>query len=246
MAIPARFERMVALEALCEEAKAPSERGGVLIRAIINLASGLGRMPPSTFDIFQLVTGRPLLAARLLFEAGGQDLPALVALDAGLPFAWPLIAKRHWEHAAELRFDALLAALPETISDRLALAAGAIATTRARIVALEPGIAPLLNQPSPDVSITQAAQTFMQRAHDRAGDFASSPFRPQLIDHLPNWVFNDRYWRALDAPCAAARAAREEISLNAPQLRCIKDIARRYPRYFLEAFTAILKEPPLD
>lgn len=243
MSISDRLQRTAALEAVGQVAEGQDEISNDVLRSIVALATSLGGLPPSTFDVFQLVALQPLLAVRLLFEASEQELPTLLALEAGLPFAWPLIPIRYWERAAQLRFETLLAALPETISDRMALAASAIAGVRARIAALDSTLAPLLNQPRPDVSLADAAQAFMHRAHDRAEVFTLSPFRPQLTSHLPEWVFNQSYWRAMDAPCAAARAAREEVSLNPAQIRCVKDIARRHPRYFMDAYAAVLKEP---
>lgn len=245
MAIADRKARMSALESFCDEAESDGERGSAGVHEIIELASRLDGLPPSTFDVFHLLPSRPLLAARLLFEAGEQEVPALVALDAGLPFAWPLIAKCHWDRAAKMRFNVLLGALPDTLPDRLALAAEAIGKSRGRIAALVPMTAPLLNQPSPNVPISEAAQIFMQRASDRAEALSGSPFRPGLEDFLPAWEFDAHFWRALDAPCAAARAAREELTLSEAQIRCVKDVARRYPRYFLDAFAAILKGAPL-
>jgi hypothetical protein len=243
MAIPDKLARMGRLETLCEDVESAGEKGLLFLRSIISLACGLAGLPPSTFDVFQLVARRPLLATRLLFEASEPELPALLALDASLPFSWPLIPKRYWDRAAELRFETLIAALPEILSDRLALAAGAIATARGRISAIEPTTSPLLNQSMPFKTISEAAQTFMHRAHDRVEGFALSPFRPQLTKYLPNWDFHNQYWRALDAPCAAAQAARRELRLDDGQLRCVKDVARRHPRYFLEAFSAIFREP---
>jgi hypothetical protein len=35
------------------------------------------------------------------------------------------------------------------------------------------------------------------------------------------------------------------IVLDDTQLRCVKEVARRHPRYFLDAYSAILKEPPV-
>ncbi|MGH7069677.1 MAG: STY4851/ECs_5259 family protein, partial [Acetobacteraceae bacterium] len=163
MAIADWKARMSALASFCDEAECDEERGSACVRAIIELASGLDGLPPSTFDVFLLLPSRPLLAARLLFEAGDQELTVLVALDAGLPFAWPLIAKCYWDRAAEMRFNVLLRALPDTLSDRLALTAEAIGKSRGRIAALVPMTAPLLNQPSPAAPISQAAQIFMQR-----------------------------------------------------------------------------------
>jgi hypothetical protein len=208
------------------------------------MATGLAGLPPSTFDVLHLLARRPLLAARLMFEAGEQELAAVAALATGLPFAWPLIPRRCWEHAARLRFENIFRALPNTLPDRtrIEIAAHAITITRALSAEVEPATATLLDQPVKTTPMAEVAQAFMQRAHDRAETFALSPFRPQFAERLPRWPFNGQCWRALDAPCAAALAAAEKITLDAAQLRCVKDVARRHPPYFEQAFAVVFKE----
>lgn len=242
MAIHVADERRVALEELCAEVEAGGPRGNAILREIVELVVGLNGLPPATFDVLGAIAIRPLLAARLMFEAGDQEISAVGALAGGLPLAWPLIPRRLWERAAELRFEAIMEALPEALADRLTLAAGAIAAARARIAAAEPAASELLGLSNPGHSVREAAQAFMQRAYDRAETFSSSPFRPRFAGRLPAWPFSERCWRALDAPCAAALAAIETIQLDDEQLRCVKDVARRHPRYFEQAFPAMLME----
>ena len=242
MSIADHLRRKVALDELCDAAEGDGARSGGVLRDIVALAANLGGLPASTFDILQLVAKRPLIAVRLLFEASEQELPAVLALESALPFSWTLIAMHYWERAAMLRFNALLAALPETIPARVELAVGAITNTRKKIAEYDPSLAYTLGQPGPEKTLDVVAQAFMNRAHDRAEGFGNSPFRPHFNAILPRWIFTEGFWRALDAPCAAARAAREEIALDAAQVRCVKDVARRHPRYFAEAYRAVLKE----
>jgi hypothetical protein len=53
---------------------------------------------------------------------------------------------------------------------------------------------------------------------------------------------SDHFFRDLDAPVVAALAAKEAVNLNPEHVYCIKDVARRDPRYFREAFAAAFKE----
>jgi len=242
MAEPNIQSRQDALDILCGEAEGDGSRNHVIVRNIIDLVISLNGLPPSTFDILRLISKRPLLATRLLFEAGEHELGAILSLPDGLPFAWALIPRPFWERAAKLRFETIFSALPEELPNRIMIAASTIASTRSRIAEAEAATAPLLNLPPPAANISDVAQAFMQRAGDRAESFAQSPFRSQMADLLPPWQFSEIYWRALDAPCAAAMAAAERVTLNTTQVRCVKHVARKHPRYFQQAFAAILKD----
>jgi hypothetical protein len=90
-------------------------------------------------------------------------------------------------------------------------------------------------------SLQSAANAFLNRSSDRLQD-RPNPFRPHHAPHLPVWQFDEQFWRALDAPVAAARHVTGRISLGAAEVACIKDIGRRHPRWFKDAFHAVLKE----
>jgi len=90
--------------------------------------------------------------------------------------------------------------------------------------------------------LNDVVQAFLNRSTDRISSSLTNPFRPEHRESLPSWPFPEPFWRALDAPIAAAQAAAERSTLSLPQIYCIKDVARRHPRYFREAFAAALLE----
>jgi hypothetical protein len=245
MKIADRNARIDALSKLCDEIEGNSGRAATIIQSILALAKGLAGLPASTFDVLALIAKRSLACARLLFEVPEADLASIHGLQEGLPFAWSLIPARQWRKAAELRYESILSALPDTFPARFELAATAIAARYQLIAAEEAAIAPLLGLAPPVSKLADVAQQFMQRSHDLADHFLASPFRPAIERRLPQWQFDSGYWRALDAPCAAALAASEAINLDQDQLRCVKDVARRHPKYFSEAFIATFKEHPV-
>ena len=243
MAIANHAARQSALAEVCDAAVRNDAAGRALRREIAVLAATLRGLPPATFDVLALLSAHPLLAVRLLFAAGEDDLPALLDLESGLPLAWCLIPCRHWDEAANLEFDALESALRGHVADAVSPAGQAVASGRARIAASAPLLRPLLNLPAPKVTLKDAMQNFLHSEHDRTDYFASDLFRHSLNEKLPKLAFDEAYWRALDAPCAAALAAREEAALDDAQRRGVKDIARRFPRYFQDAFSAMLRSP---
>ena len=117
-----------------------------------------------------------------------------------------------------------------------------MSSVRRAISGWEPELAPLLDLAPQTAKLAEIAQSFVQRAHDRALGFGDSPFRGDMSARLPDWPFMPDFYRALDAPCAAALSAKGLVRLSELQMRCVKDVARRHPRYFLEAYAAFFKE----
>jgi hypothetical protein len=127
--------------------------------------------------------------------------------------------------------------------ERLETIALVISERRKAIAAIDDDmLAPLLELPSPPRPVDEVIQAFLNRSTDRIPSNLVNPFRPALDAQLPDWPFPPPYWRALDAPIVAARAAAERCEPSLPQIYCIKDVARRHPRYFREAFAAALME----
>jgi len=236
--------RQKALAGLCAEAESQGPNAIPIIRAIIALTTKLDGLPPQTFDVLGVLTTRPLLAARLAFEATDAELDTVMALSDGLPFSWSTIGCAWWRKAEELRFECLFQTLLAVFGHGLALqeASRAISNRRRAIGTIDPAAGALLANLTATVSLETAAQTFMHDVHDRSDERVRSPFRPSLTSRLKNWTFDEAYWRCLDAPLAAVLASTGLADLDGPQLRCVKDVARRYPRYFREAFAAFLKE----
>jgi hypothetical protein len=229
------LERL-ALDACSEPNTEPSRQ---FVRGLIDLAMSLEGLPPSTFDALLLLSGHPGLAPMLLFQARSDEIEQVMRLVEGLPFAWWLIPRVHWEAAAKDRFDSLLAIIPDQITS-----VGEDVVLRMReIEQIEPVLAPLLGLAKNIPSLEDAVMAFFQRSHDRIDDSVTNPFRPTLDKLLPRWkVENERYWRAFDAPVVAALAASGRIILDLPELTGVKDVARRHPRWFREGFAAALKE----
>lgn len=240
MAMSDRLERSTALDQLCTSiiADPRSARNQEVIKAIIKLAVSLDGLRANTFDILAKSAIHPAIGPLLLFNAAPSELDAVMQLAAGLPLVWATIPGFHWHNAAEAKFDELLELMP----DRVAEIAKVISERRIAIVDRDDVLAPLLEVAAPHEPLSDVVQAFLNRSADRASSTLRSPFRPEHAAQLPSWQFPGEYWRALDAPIATARAAAGHSKLSLPQLYCVKDVARRHPRYFREAFAAVLLE----
>jgi hypothetical protein len=240
MAIPDRLARGAVLDELCEaviaEPRAPVHHE--TIQAIIRLAASLDGLRAGTFDILAKTTKYPALGPLLLFNAAPSELDAVLQLAGGLPLVWATIPHRHWHSASAAKFEDLYALMPDRIAD----IAKVISERRLAIAERDDVLGPLLELPPSRQPLREIAQAFLNRSADRGSSTLANPFRPEHATRLPSWPFSDSYWRALDAPIATARAAAEQCTLSLPQLYCIKDVARRHPRYFREAFAAALSE----
>jgi hypothetical protein len=240
MAITDRFERSTALDSLCEaiagEPDNPSHQA--TLKAIIGLTVSLDGLCAGTFDILGKVASHAALGPLLLFNAAPSDLDRIMLLADELPLVWASIPRRHWLKASEAKFEQLHALMPESI----AAIAQVIGERRREIVDRDDALAPLLELPPPRNPLNDVVQSFLNRSGDRARSTLPNPFRPEHDPFLPGWSFPEDFWRALDAPIATALAASERCALSLPQLYCVKDVARRHPRYFREAFASALQE----
>lgn len=232
--------RQEALRTLCDDALAdptsPSSRA--FVRQVIELALSLDGLPPATFDVLQLICERPKLGALMIFLARRDEIEPLLRLEEGLPFAWCLVPRSAWYEAAAAHAEYLF----ERVPDEPALVAGAIGEVRTAICTHDAVLAPLLELGGATGRLQELANDFLNRSGDRIERSKTNPFRPLRDPILPRWPYLDEYRRALDAPVVAARAAQEKIALEQGELACLKDIARRHPRWFQEAFAAALKE----
>lgn len=115
--------------------------------------------------------------------------------------------------------------------------------TVAGLVEREPLLGPVLSASSKAGSIREIAQAFLNRAVDRVHG-RRSRYRDSLGHRLPAYFLNlpDHCLETLDAPCAAALAARGEWAPSADDIRHIKAVARNFPVFFADAFAASLKE----
>lgn len=228
-----------ALRELCSaiEAEPASAASRVAIREIIDLAVSLVGLPPATFDILRLIGGRPRLGPLLLFACSTLEVEPIIQLGEGLPFSWAQWEMSAWAAAAEAQADFWFAQLP----DQHLFIAGEISQRRRIIAELVPALASHLEQPCRTDPLFEAANAFLNRADDRVRR-ESNPFRPGHDALLPQWRFGEHFWRALDAPVAAAMASLGALSLTLPQITAIKDVESQHPRWFRDGYCAMLKE----
>jgi hypothetical protein len=237
MAIADPDARHAALLALVDEALADPLAGRGTVRATLDLALSLRGLPPSTFDVLRLLPQRPALAASMLMQAAPDEVEPVMRLGEGLPLAWPLVPADCWRPAEEGQAAYLFAAVP----DQPMLVAEVVGGRRRLIAEREPAIAGLLHQPVERRALSEAANAFLNRSDDRIQS-AANPFRPVRAADLPSWPVDEGFWRALDAPVAAALAAAGRLALASPEIICVKDIARRHPRWFRDGYQAAFSE----
>jgi hypothetical protein len=237
MTISNRDDRLLALEAFAAETE--QEPSGLSASKLVELAAGLAGLSPATFDIFNILASRPLLAARVMFMAPESTQLEVLKLAEGLPFLWALIGKVEWDQAAQLQFEALILGLSEFMdhSEALAAAAQSIARTRKLLVQADRSLAFALGLDNDNRTLNEVANAFLTRSGDRIEE-RFSIFRPRLASQLPHWMYGNGFWHALDAPCAAALHAAKRAKLTTEELRAIRQIARRHPRWFAEGFAA--------
>jgi hypothetical protein len=240
MTIPDIQVRSAALQQLYDQVAADpaAQASRTLVRQLIDLALSLDGLPPGTFDALRLVCDQPLLGPLMLYQARNDEIEPLIRLAEGLPFAWWLIPAFDWDRAEQSQADYLFKHFP----DEIAPVAQWIGQRRATIAAFEPILAPFLGKGGSIEPLELAANAFLNRSGDRLDASIPNPFRPRLESALPNWRFSETFWRALDAPVAAALAAKQRISLVDAELAAAKDVARKHPRWFREAFAAALLE----
>ncbi|KAB0678452.1 hypothetical protein F6X38_15560 [Aureimonas leprariae] len=231
--------RNASLGAACASVLAApdSPESRAFVRDLIQLALSLDGLPPSTFDVFLHLSRQPRLAATMLFEAAEKDVEALLRLSQGLPFDWSLVPAEDWSEAAATRFRFLIERFP----DEVEVVAELIGSRRKTICEANPELAPHLEPRKVQKDLHTAANEFLNRSQDRIPETAS-PFRPERAGVLPGWRVGEHFWRPLDAPVVAARAARGRVTLHAYEIACIKDIGRRHPRWFREAYAIALGE----
>lgn len=238
MAITERIARITVLRDLGRAIAADPQSARPIIREILDLALSLDGLPPATFDILGLIADQPFIGTILLFAARESEVETIMRLPDGLPFAWPLVPRSAWEIAAQTQAEAMFAAMPEAIS----MIGETIGARRQQIAAFDPTLRPMFDLPLEVLPLREAANSFVTRSHDRIRGGASSPFRPDHAASLPDWNLSPAFWRALDAPIAAAQAAQGHIALDARHIRCIKDVARAHPKWFAQGYAAAMKE----
>jgi hypothetical protein len=225
---------------------------------LTKLIGSLDGLPASTFDVLTALPNVPGVLARLLLSADDAAQGSIWRLEAELPFLWAALPLAAWSATANALgrsvIEPLLTAGWE-LTRAAPIGKEVIDSASARTGNLDPLIgtalagAELLPKPASTPSIRTAAQGYVRRTFDR-GDMAiglpkqTSLFRTsELEPHLPGsfkTTFDLMHLEALDAPIAAAVAAKTKIRLTHAQLRRCKEAMRADPIYFTDGFTAAL------
>ena len=222
------------------------------------LIGSLNGVPASTFDVLAALPDAPVVLARLLLAADDAAHGDIWRLEAELPFLWAAQPLEAWSAAANALGRSViepLLAVGWELSRAAPMGKQVIDSSVVRTGNLDPVIgavlaaAGLLPKPSLVPPIRDAAQGYVRRTFDR-GDMAiglpkqTSLFRtPELDPLLPSLfktTFDLMHLEALDAPIAAAVAAKAGIKLTRTQLRRCKQAMVADPVYFVESITATL------
>lgn len=242
------------LKAIAADTEGAAEDVGWLNRLI----GSLDGLPACTFDVLAALSDAPVVLARLLLSADDAAQGGIWRLEAELPFLWAAMPLTAWSAAGNALgrsvMNSLLAAGWE-LARAAPMGKQVIDSAATRTGNLDPVIgavlaaAGLLQKPSSIPSIHDAAQGYVRRTFDR-GDMAiglpkqTSVFRtPTLELHLPGWfktTFDLMHLEALDAPIAAAIAAKTDMKLTRAQLRRCKEAMVADPVYFAQGITAAL------
>lgn len=207
-----------------------------VIRSVIELAVSLNGLPPSTFDVFKQLEIRPLLGPLMLYGAKRAEIEPILRLATNLRMAWCLVPQACWDQAWNVWGEHFLEVFPDLPADVAVL----MTAKRQTLVEHEPSLAPLLRLGGATEPLAAIANAFLNRSSDRIRTDVFNPFRERFADLLPAWSFDPKFWRAADAPLAAAAIARGRPThqVSDDELTAIKDIARTHPRYFSAAFAA--------
>jgi len=242
------------LKAIAADADGAAEDVGWLNRLIASLDG----LPASTFDVLAVLPDVPAVLARLLLSADDAAQGDIWRLEAELPFLWAALPLTAWNTAANALGHSVMSPLLAAgweLARAAPMGKQVIDNAAVRTGNLDPVIAAMLTaagllpKPSLIPFIRDAAQGYVRRTFDR-GDTAiglpkqTSVFRtPELAPYLPGWfqtTFDLMHLEALDAPIAAAVAAKNDIKLTRAQLRRCKEAMVADPVYFAEGITAAL------
>lgn len=258
VAITASWERQAAIiERLCAiatDADGAAEDIGWLAELICSLDG----LPASTFDVLAALPNAPVVLARLLLSADDAAQGSVWRLEAELPFLWSALPLGAWNTAANAlgrrTIEPLLAAGWE-LARAAPIGKQIIDSATTRTGNLDPVIGTVLTaaglrpKSSSTPCIRDAAQGYVRRTFDRGDTTGGLPkqtslFRtPDFEPHLPGsfkTTFDLMHLESLDAPIAAATAAKAGITLTPEQIRRCKEAMVADPVYFTEGFTAAL------
>jgi hypothetical protein len=227
-----------------ETASCDSEAWKSNIDCLVRLVGSLRGLPPSTFRVLELTAQSPKVLARMLATAGGEDRLKVLELEMALPFAWFTVKRDLWHGVMGEAFDLAKARLIyEGVRDQAEeYAISMLREFRDEICKRDPILCELLF-PSPKTpDLAEVSQRFLNRNVDRVTPVRGSIFRDALGDLLPAAFLHlpAHCLEFLDAPCAAALAARGSWNPSASHTARMKLVARRFPSFFRDAFAASL------
>ncbi len=210
--------------------------------ALVRMISSLDGLPPKIFRVLERLVDHPLVLIRVLGAAKPDVRPSVLELEKGLPFAWCLFPRNVWasamqEIASEMHHRLVAAGVPDP--DRYY--GDMLAEFRELLLRLQPSAHDLVF-PHDKGNLTVAAQSFLNANVDRTRPTSGSMFREKHSPGLPDSFLQlpDHCLETLDAPCAAAAAAKGLWTPNRKEIERIKAVKRRYPEYFRAAFAASL------
>lgn len=218
------------------------------LRNIIDLAVSLGDLPPLTFEIFKLLPEYPDVMVRLIFAcANEEEISHIMGLERGLPFSWLCAPRQSWNDALYNLQRQIYHRLQDAgieAEKALEIVKEAVAGFIRPVIQFEPALAIYFSTAGSDKKpIDEIVASFLDRSSDRIGkEQLQNPFRPAFEGILHNWPGAKHYRRAIDAPIIAAHIAKEGGAVSPEQIACIKEIARRHPRYLSECYAAIIRE----
>lgn len=237
------------LQELAENVESATEEIDWLNRLIGSLEG----LPASTFDVLTALPQSPVVLARLLLSATDATQGAVWRLETELPFMWAALPLKVWNEAVEAIGKSIFQPLIKhgwSTEEAVPLAKQVIEGAISRVASLDPlmsvvlAAAGLHTRPEAVPSIREAAEGYVRRMAERGIEKQTSMFRrPGLEQLLPKFfttVFDPMHLEALDAPIAAAVAAKHEITLNHQELMRCREAISVDRAYFEDAVKAVL------
>lgn len=214
------------------------------VTSLIQLVASLRGVPPTTFRVLELLPAYPVVLARMLAATDHDDLAHILALEDELPFAWFTIPREIWHQVMGDAFDRARKRIVEEglPQDADHHAASILHTFRLQLNERNPILCELIFPAQSRPDIRGAAQRFLTRYVDRVSPQQGSIFRDACDQALPKMMLDlpEHCREVLDAPCAAALAAKGIWTPSNRHVARLKLVARRYPTYFKEAFASCM------
>ncbi len=225
------------VESICQDPL--SQDASKALNAILELAVSLNGLPPQTFEIFRKLEVGSLIAPLLLYRCEEKHLTAVLEIFDGLPSSWTLLSLGAWDAAFQSHGQYLVSRLgdPEWALSR-------ITERQNEIAARAPQLSPLVCRDYRPLAWDDIRLDFTNHTCEGINSDADvqSPFRDDFSALLPKENFAAPLLRVFDAPLVAGLAAKEKVTLSLIQKLTIKDVERRHPNYFANAYGYAVSE----